>query len=314
MRNMSRIQFYNVKSFGKFPLNGCFDEAYVSAIMALGINPAFYLLNDRSHVGVNEKGCFFSHDIRRELKDFELLLGIESQEYKVEKGDIARESIEKLKNGYLLIVRIRGISGINIETGKKTQRSSSEHWILVFGYDPEKEKFIALEHNNNISAKYSPCEIDADEYRKAYKLAQKKEEDPSNDIYLIKRRDGFREVPVDGELFREFLDDYNANMKHDELGVELFIENASITQAFVSVLNEVIKKYQKEQWLHDQINRRYEFLDLLLRELFLIRTYCVKCQFLGLTEPNEKLRDHMNKAIAYSKKYYEEKKRDGAVA
>lgn len=311
---MKKIQLYEVKSFGKFPLSGCFDEAYVSALLAVGINPAYYLMNECGGLGKTEQGNYFSLDKRLSLEAFEEELGIDALDYRIEKENVVDETIKNLRDGYLVITRVRGISGTNIETGKKTQRSYSEHWILVYGYDPEKEKFIVLEHNNNISAKYAPCLIDVSEYRNAYGLAQEKETDSSNDIHAIKRKDNESSASIESELFKSFLRDYSADMAGDKHKLEQFIADANTSPAYISVLNEVIKKYQKEQWIEDEINMHLESAENLIRELFLVRTYCVKAQFLGLTKPDDKLRDHMRKAMVCSDKYYEDKKSVGIVA
>lgn len=307
---MYTVQFYDVKPFGKFPLSGCFDEAYISALMAFGINPAFYLMNESCGLGRNKQGIFFSLGKRRSFSDFEEALGIESLNYRVN-GTIVQETIDKLQEGYLIITRVRGVSGTNIETGRKTQRSFSEHWILVYGYEPKSNKFIALEHNNNVSARYAPCEIDAKEYEDAYALAQKKEKFVEGDIYALRCKANADNATIDSELFKEFFASYNSEASDEQSNLEKFIQSADTTMVYISILNEVIKKYQKEQWIQDEMQMHISSIDTLLRELFLVRTYCVKAQFKGLTEPDDKLREHMSKAIECSQKYYADKKSIG---
>ena len=306
---MNAIQVYDVKPFGKFPLGGCFEEAYVSALSAFEISPFFYLVNEVNELGKNEVGLFFRNGRKRPLHEVEKELGIESIRCRVTEK-IVDFTIQSLIDGNLLIVRVRGLSGTNIETGRKTQRSFSEHWILVYGYEEREQQLVVLEHNNNVSARYAPCKISVSEYERAYSLAQHKEESYTDDIYIIKRKSKV-DTSKKGKIYKRYLNDYVISSKTENLMLNTFLTNVDLTSTYISILNEVIKKYQKEKWIEEEVGNSVEAVDLLLRELFLLRTYCIKAQFFGLDRPDERIMKHANKAIECGALYYSIKEKQG---
>ena len=123
--------------------------------------------------------------------------------------------------------------------------------------------------------------------------------------------DNINSTSQNEELFAEFVSKYRSDLPKEQKALEIFLDEAEPSSMYISVLNQVIKKYQKEQWLYKEMELCLESVDMLLRELFLLRTFCVRAQFNGLIEPDEKIKNHVNSTLECCQRFYTEKKNMG---
>mgnify|MGYP004504399421 CR=1 FL=1 len=292
---------YEVKAFNQFPLGGCFDEAYISAAEAFGVSNIEYLLNDERWLYISDKGLAFSKYMRKPLRKFEEEKELVSEEYAPDPDEVVSLTIEALKSGRLVITKVVGIEAVNCQSKKKTQRSSTVHWILVYGYDEEKECFLVLEHLTNISARYMPCLASYDEYRKSYGKGYKKE--PGKGIYILRKSPG---TSHNRSLIEEYISCYSATEKErnwEKNAVSEFLDQIANGEDGMMILNELIKKYQRDAWIDERMGFKSSRIDEFIRELQLVRTNCIRLERGGSSEHMVQLKAHAEKAkniyIAY---------------
>lgn len=302
--NMLKVSC-EVKPFNQFPLGGCFDEAYISAADAFGVSNIEYLLNDERWLYISDEGLAFSKYMRKALKKFEEEKALVSEEYAPDPDEAVSFTIEALRSGRLVITKVIGIETVNCQSGKKTQRSSTVHWILVYGYDEEKECFLVLEHLTNISARYMPCLASYDEYRKSYGKGYKKE--PGKGIYILGKSLG---TSRSSNVLEEYISYYSATEKErnwEKNAVSEFLDQIANGEDRMMILNEIIKKYQRDAWIDERMGLKSVHIDEFIRELQLVRTNCIRLERGGSLEHTVQLKVHTEKAKNVYMAYYNDK-------
>ena len=298
---------YEVKPFNQFPLGGCFDEAYISAAEALGVSNIEFLLNDERWLYISDGGIAFSKYERKPLKEFEWDKELFSEEYAPRKEEVADLTVRALKDDKLVITKVAGIETVNCQTGKKTQRSSMVHWVLVYGYDEEEKRFLVLERLMNISARYMPCMVSYAEYEQAYEKCCAKE--PGRGVYILEKS---YDTPRRCDLMSEYISYYYATRKErnwERKAMDEFLGHLADGEDRTMILNEVIKKYQRDLWIDEKMGCKSSYIDEFIRELQLVRTNCIRLERSTDKEHTSQLRAHAEKAKSVYIDYCNDKAR-----
>lgn len=300
-------EIYDVKPFNQFPLGGCFDEAYISAAEAFGVSNIEFLLNDERWLYISDGGIAFSKYERKPLKEFEREKELVSEESAPGADEVVELTINELKNDKLIITKVVGIETVNCQTGKKTQRSSTVHWVLVYGYDEEKKCFLVLEHLTNISARYMPCLASYDEYRQAYEKGCKKE--PGKGVYIL---DKCFDTDRNFDVMKEYISYYYATEKErnwEKKAMSAFLDKVAEGEDRMIILNEIIKKYQRDSWIDDKMGCKCSYIDEFIKELQLVRTNFIRIERSDRQDYTDQLKAHAEKAKNVYLNYYNDKAR-----
>ena len=181
---------------------------------------------------------------------------------------------------------------------------------MIYGYNTETKDFNVLEHMTNVAAQYEPCLIKFDDLKSAYIAGCKYEEEGAT-VYS-----SYREKQKDNMLTDNFkLYQRKCKLIEDKLKLsieslhrflhELMESSHKIEQYDLTVLNEVVRYFEKELWIQHQAEIEIDKSKELLQKMYLVRTYCMKC----LRREDEKTKTVMSnvclEALECAEKWYQ---------
>lgn len=273
---------YKIEPFNEFAIGSCFEDAYLPAISALGGDKISFILNVNYYFRyVNNGFCVSSYGIKTR-NEMEEQFGIESYTIEDFVENVVEFIISCLEENKLVICKTVNAVSYDPVTRRKNQRSFSPHWILVYGFSRDKKEFDVLEHQTIVSAQYKPYKMLFDDLEQAYLEGYEYEQDKMN-MYILKSKAIARKEINHYEAYcnkytlveEKFISSRKSLIRHMQELQRLKTGEALDSQEIV-LISEVIKYFQRENWLQKQIGISIEITGELLKALNLLRTYCIK--------------------------------------
>lgn len=304
---MKKEKIYEIEPFNRFALGGCFEYGYIPAFSCLGGSQVDYFLNTIVYYRfIDDNFCVSSFNIS-EREELERKFSIESYtqtEYEENIVDVVLNSLIKEK---LVMLRVSGAEAYEIDSLRKTEKSFSEHWMLCYGYDLNKEEFYVLEHLTNISAFYKPCRIKFENLKEAYEI--NKDGNVFNLLCIWKNGESILSQDLKNEYIMR-LDMYKDKyeLSRDSLlryldGLKNVSEDNELPEEGVLLTTEVIKGIQREQWLLDKCGFWFDTTEVI-KLLNLVRTFQTKCDLYPSDRNYEMLRAYAVSAKEAVQEYY----------
>lgn len=279
---MSSIR-YEIKPFNEFTLRSCFYEAYLPAYSYLKGDELYFLLNNSTLFRYQDNNiCFINNNIvQREV--MEARYGIKSNIYVSRMENICDLIIEALQNEKFVLCRTMNSYAYDPVSGKKTEVSNGiHHWVLVFGYDTEKQEFDVLEHYTNVAALYYPLKMKFKVLESAYIESFRKPKFKES-LYIL-WRDEKNAAEIDPvTTFQEM---YNKRINEITLSNHAIISYAQylnscginkIRQSEVIILSEITKYFRMKKYILETLGIKNDVLEDIINHSNLIRAYCIKC-------------------------------------
>lgn len=270
-----------IKPFNRFALGNCMEYAYIPMFTYFGGTEFEYFLNKRTYFHYkNESFCITTaEDI--DMEQMTKKHGICISSVKDFDSDIVNTTVNLLAGGSLIMIRVVGAEAYDVQTKHITEKSSSEHWILCFGYNLETREFDILEHETNVAAVYKHCRISFLIYETSYSKANF-EGGELNKLIMNKCRDSldngdFRKEYICKKINNEdnfkrstacllnFMDDF-----YEEVSCE-----SDFKYDYVLIITELLKYYHRELWLLEQMDVIYDSVGLI-KILNIVRSFTMK--------------------------------------
>lgn len=283
-KTMKEKMIYDIKPFNRFALGTCMEYGVIPMFTFFGGTEFEYFLNKWTYFHyMDDHFCISTVD----QVDFEKLMvshGIEATLVMEYEENIIDKILSCLDEGALIMLKVSGAEAYEVDTGYKTEKSFSEHWILCYGYDFDTKEFDILEHRTNVAANYRHCRISFDNYADAYRLLNKDCEERSLSQIIMR---GTEEVHVGIDFQREYQKRRAGNLAKFDLSnrclmhmMDRLKEEAERGEEFendyVLIFTELIKYCQRELWLLETAGMPYDSTELI-KQLNIVRTSVMKC-------------------------------------
>ena len=300
---MEEKRIYDIKPFDRFALGTCMEYGYIPMFTYFGGTEFEYFLNKWTYFHyIDNHFCISTAD----QTDFEKLMlshGIEATLVMEYEENIIDKILKCLDEGALIMLKVSGAEAYEVETGYKTEKSLSEHWILCYGYDKQTREFDILEHRTNVAAAYKHCRIPFDDYADAYRSLNKDCEESSLSQIIMRR---IEEVDTDIDFQSEYLKRRAGNLAGFDLSnrclmhmmdtlKEEAVHEEEFESDYVLIFTEIIKYCQRELWLLETAGMPYDSTELL-KQLNIVRTFVMKCSLYPSARVYAQLAKHVELA------------------
>lgn len=234
-----------IKPFNKFLFRSCYYHQLIAAYARYGISEDVWLMN---YLPIYKFDSVQSKILIEELevlseKDIENITGLKLVKKK-ESGNIIEEIIRSIDKGMLVIAAVDCFYLDYREDTYKKQHIS--HFLLFYGYDRAKKKFIINEHRYVNSQMYIEWEVDFKVIDKCFKNYLKRLVKPDG-YGIIKIKRVHKPCVFEVKEYRKVLADNKSQISKSFAQVKLFcdflltiIKDETILRKHISALIESI--------------------------------------------------------------------------